>query len=81
MYFHDRKDDGPVLKTGSHILAKIEEHGWEQEYEFVGFAPFERSGCAYLILRNIESGVTIGVEHNWFNEALTGRKIELLKNG
>ena len=66
----------PVLKTGDRFTAKVK--GEETEFEFVGFAPFDNCGCQYVILKNIETGNHLGVEHLWFDEAYCGRKITLL---
>lgn len=70
----------PILKTGDRFIAKTTVGG-ETEYEFVGYAPFCPTGCAYLILKNVKNGHHIGVEHNWFRREICGRIIKILPKG
>ena len=68
------KNFGAILNSGDHFLAETPD-GIEREYEFIGFAPFEKTGCAYLVIRNVTNGGVWGVEHLWFREDVCGRKI------
>ena len=68
----------PVMKTGDRFIAKPKGLP-AQEYEFIGFAPFENCGCQYIIIKNVSTGSYSGVERLWFDEAYCGRKITLLK--
>ncbi|MBE6954489.1 MAG: hypothetical protein E7449_01080 [Ruminococcaceae bacterium] len=68
----------PVLKTGDRFIAQPKNRP-AQEYEFVGYAPFDGCGCQYIIIKNVETGDYAGVERLWFNEEYCGRKITLLK--
>lgn len=70
----------PVLKTGDRFIAKPKGFP-EQEYEFIGFAPFDNCGCQYIVIKNVTTGSYSGVERLWFDEAYCGRKITLLKEG
>lgn len=67
----------PVLKTGDLFTAKSK-RGELKTYEFVGFAPFDGTGCNYLVMRDTETGDYNGVEVTWFREQVCGRKIVLL---
>lgn len=66
----------PILKTGDLFDAETNS-GRKTTYEFVGFAPLDETGCQYLIIRNTATGEFSGVEAEWFNENISGRKIVL----
>lgn len=66
----------PILKTGDRFTATTTILG-SKDYEFVGYAPFCPTGCAYLILKNLDNGHHIGVEHNWFRKEICGRIIKI----
>lgn len=68
----------PVLRTGDLFTASTRVGG-TVTYEFIGFAPFDETGCSYLVMRNVETGDFNGVEVNWFREQVCGRKIRLIK--
>ena len=54
-YIAGEKEFAPILKTGDRFIANTT-LGGSNEYEFVGYAPFCPTGCAYLILKNVRNG-------------------------
>ena len=76
-YIAGEKEFAPILKTGDRFIADTT-LGGSNEYEFVGYAPFCHTGCAYLIIKNVRNGHHIGVEHNWFRREICGRIITIL---
>lgn len=64
-----------VLKNGDKFSVKL--NGKETDYEFIGFDlnDARAGGCRYIVLKNLSEGSLTCVEGQWFNEALTGRKI------
>ena len=75
-YIAGEEKFAPILKTGDRFTATTTILG-SKDYEFVGYAPFCPTGCAYLILKNLENGHHIGVEHNWFRREICGRIIKI----
>lgn len=69
-----------VLKSGDRFVARclgIPTY----TYEFVGFDldDQEQTGCRHIVLKNIDLNEFTCVEVAWFNQALTGRSIEIIK--
>ena len=75
-YIAGEESFAPILKTGDRFTATTTILG-SKDYEFVGYAPFCPTGCAYLILKNLENGHHIGVEHNLFRREICGRIIKI----
>ena len=69
-----------VLKSGDRFVARclgISTYA----YEFVGFDldDQEQTGCRHIVLKNLDLNEFTCVEAAWFNQALTGRSIEIIK--
>ena len=69
-----------VLKSGDRFVARclgIPAY----TYEFVGFDLDDQNqtGCRHIVLKNLDLNELTCVEAAWFNQALTGRSIEVIK--
>lgn len=69
-----------LLKTGDEFEAIV--NGESTRYEFLGIDLDDKTGCRYIVLRNMNDNTLTCVEWLWFNQELTGRKIKyiLVKN-
>ena len=69
-----------VLKSGDRFVARCLGVP-TYTYEFVGFDldDQEQTGCRHIVLKNLDLNELTCVEVAWFNQALTGRSIEIIK--
>lgn len=69
-----------VLKSGDRFIVR-HSNVPTYTYEFVGFDldDQEKTGCRYVVLKNLDTNEFTCVEAAWFNKALTGRSIEIVK--
>lgn len=76
-------DSERVLTTGDRIVVSHKSMK-PVEYEFIGFslddAQSNGTGCSYLVLRNVSTNDTFGVERTWFDEFQTKRNIQIIQN-
>lgn len=71
-----------ILKTGDRFLVDVKDRHFVAEFIGLDLSDIGATGCGnrgtgcqYIILRNTNTDEQLAVEHAWFNEMLTGRKI------
>lgn len=56
-----------VMHTGT-VFKATDRQGNTYEYEFIGIALEDATGCNYIVLWNITNNSITTVEHTWFRE-------------
>lgn len=69
-----------VLKSGDRFVTRCIGVP-TYTYEFVGFDldDQKQTGCRHIVLKNLDLNELTCVEVAWFNQTLTGRSIEIIK--